>query len=144
MYALLLPSAHSFISSVEEKVNVELRQISVPTGAPTPCLFGSPACTERVCGPHFCVLEFFIMLELLAVKPIPSKHHFGALRNPAFRLRRPPVDQREVCGWRLLFQLAHWGRSRSEKIPWCRWRVPAFWRSGHWRRSTFRRRAPAP
>lgn len=43
MYALLFPSAHSFISSVDENVNVEVRQISGPTGAPTPCLSGSPA-----------------------------------------------------------------------------------------------------
>jgi hypothetical protein len=43
MYALLFPSAHRFISSVEENVNVDDRQMLGPTGAPTPCLFGSPA-----------------------------------------------------------------------------------------------------
>jgi hypothetical protein len=42
MYALLLPSAHSFISAVEEKVNVDVRQIGVLTGAPTPWRGGSP------------------------------------------------------------------------------------------------------
>jgi hypothetical protein len=84
MYALLLPSAHSFISSVEENVKVELRHISVPTGAPTPCLFRSPAWTERVCGPQFCVLEFFMVLELLAFTAIRGKRHFGGSQNPEF------------------------------------------------------------
>jgi hypothetical protein len=42
MYALLLPSAHSFISAVEDKVNVDVRQIGVLTGAPTPWRGGSP------------------------------------------------------------------------------------------------------
>src|ERR1700676_2735492 len=86
MYALLLPSAHSFISSVEEKVNVDVRQMLGPTGAPTPWRFGSPAWTERVCGPHFSVLEFFMVLELLAFTAIPGKHHFGATRRRALCL----------------------------------------------------------
>jgi hypothetical protein len=36
MYALLFPSAQRFISSVEENVNVELRQMLRPTDVPTP------------------------------------------------------------------------------------------------------------
>jgi hypothetical protein len=43
MYALLFPSAHNFISAVEENVNVLVRAIGVPTPTPTPCLFPSPA-----------------------------------------------------------------------------------------------------
>src|SRR3982074_1119767 len=81
MYAWLLPSAHSFISSVEEKVKVDVRQMFVPTGPPTPWRFGSPAWTERVCGPHFSVLEFFMVLELLAFTAMPGKHHFGVTRR---------------------------------------------------------------
>src|SRR5258708_7132300 len=54
MYALLFPSAQRFISSVEEKVNVELRQMLRPTDVPTPCRSGSPAWTALVCGPDFC------------------------------------------------------------------------------------------
>jgi hypothetical protein len=42
MYALLFPSAHRFISAVLAKVNVELREITVPTAAATPCRCGSP------------------------------------------------------------------------------------------------------
>src|ERR1700681_3339668 len=86
MYAWLLPSAHSFISFVEEKVKVDVRQMFGPTGAPTPWRFGSPAWTERVCGPHFCVLEFFMVLELLAFTAMPGKHHFGATRRRALCL----------------------------------------------------------
>jgi len=41
--ALFLPSAHRFISSVEEKVKVEERMISVATGPLTPWRAGSPA-----------------------------------------------------------------------------------------------------
>src|SRR5580765_5264348 len=52
MYALLLPSAHNFISAVEENVNVLVRAIGVPTPTPTPCLFPSPACTALVCEPR--------------------------------------------------------------------------------------------
>src|ERR1700682_147846 len=52
MYALLLPSAHNFISAVEENVNVLVRAIGVPTPTPTPCLFPSPACTAFVWGPR--------------------------------------------------------------------------------------------
>src|SRR5712671_357046 len=52
MYALLLPSAHNFISAVEENVNVLVRAIGVPTPTPTPCLFPSPACTALVCAPR--------------------------------------------------------------------------------------------
>src|SRR5258707_6875722 len=54
MYALLFPSAQRFISSVEENVNVELRQMLRPTDVPTPCRSGSPAWTALVCGPDFC------------------------------------------------------------------------------------------
>jgi hypothetical protein len=63
---------------VEELVKVELRQISVPTGTLTPWRFGSPECTERVCGPHFSLFEFFMVLELLAFTAIRGKRHFGA------------------------------------------------------------------
>src|SRR6266851_5877275 len=52
MYALLLPSAHNFISSVEENVNVLVRAIAVPTPTPTPCLFPSPAWTALVWEPR--------------------------------------------------------------------------------------------
>src|SRR5229473_5334998 len=52
MYALLLPSAHNFISAVEENVNVLVRAIGVPTPTPTPCLFPSPACTALVWEPR--------------------------------------------------------------------------------------------
>jgi hypothetical protein len=40
---LLFPSAHRFISAVDEKVNDEVRQIGAPTGTPTPCRTPSPA-----------------------------------------------------------------------------------------------------
>src|ERR1700730_3201890 len=133
MYALLLPSAHSFISSVEEKVKVDVRQMFGPTGAPTPWRFGSPAWTERVCGPHFSVLELFMVLELLAFTAIPGKHHFGATRRGA-RSRCRRADQREACAWRLLFPPARWARSRSGKIPWCTLRDPVSLRLGRWRR----------
>src|ERR1035441_10375108 len=106
MYALLLPSAHSFISSVEENVKVELRQISVPTGAPTPCLFGSPAWTDRVCGPHFCILEFFMVLELLAFKPFPASTILAPAHASAMSRRRR-ADRRGVCAWRSLFPPVH-------------------------------------
>src|ERR1700686_2599298 len=129
MYAWLLPSAHSFISSVEENVNVDVRQMFGPTGPPTPWRFGSPAWTERVCGPHFGILEFFMVLELLASTAMPGKHHFGATLQTRLMPRRRRADRRGVCGWRLLFPPAHWGRSRSGKIPSCTWRAPVFWRS---------------
>src|SRR4030095_14254440 len=51
MYAVFLPSAHSFISCVEEKVNVEVRQMLVPTPALTPWREGSPAWMARGCDP---------------------------------------------------------------------------------------------
>jgi hypothetical protein len=57
---------------VDENVKVEERQISVPTAAPTPCLLGSPAWTDLVCGPQFCVLVFFMVLELLVFQAIPA------------------------------------------------------------------------
>jgi hypothetical protein len=49
---LLFPSAHNFISAVEENVNVLVRAIAVPTPTPTPCLFPSPAWTAFVCEPR--------------------------------------------------------------------------------------------
>src|SRR5216683_1824594 len=52
MYALFLPSAHNFISSVEEKVKVEERIISVTTGPLTPRRLGSPAWMALVWGPR--------------------------------------------------------------------------------------------
>src|SRR6267142_1961673 len=61
MYALLLPSAHNFISAVEENVNVLVRAIGVPTPTPTPCLFPSPACTAFVCEPRS--REFLLGVE---------------------------------------------------------------------------------
>src|SRR3981081_1096731 len=66
MYALLLPSAHNFISAVEEKVNVEVRAIGVPTPTPTPCLFPSPACTAVVCERRSPVLVGAVVEEFLA------------------------------------------------------------------------------
>src|ERR1700716_896392 len=66
MYALLLPSAHNFISAVEEKVNVEVRAIGVPTPTPTPCLFPSPACTALVCEPRKRLLVREVVEEFLA------------------------------------------------------------------------------
>src|SRR5258708_875586 len=60
MYALFLPSAHSFISSVEEKVKVEERIISVTIGPLTPRRFGSPPGVALVCGPGLCWDLFFM------------------------------------------------------------------------------------
>src|SRR5271170_2177598 len=68
MYALLLPSAQSFISAVEENVNVDVRQIGVPTGAPTPWRAGSPPCIAVVCGPYFfdaCFADVFFFIRTL-------------------------------------------------------------------------------
>src|SRR5229473_3008597 len=66
MYALFLPSAQSFISSVEENVNVEERIISVTIGPLTPRRFGSPPWMAFVCGPSFRADLFFIMDTILA------------------------------------------------------------------------------
>src|SRR5258708_37535312 len=70
MYALLLPSAHNFISAVEEKVNVEVRAIGVPTPTPTPWLFPSPACTALVCAPRKRLLGREVVEEFLARREI--------------------------------------------------------------------------
>src|SRR6266576_2886414 len=70
MYALLLPSAHIFISAVEEKVNVEVRAIGVPTPTPTPCLFPSPACTALVCAPRKRLLVRDVVERFLARREI--------------------------------------------------------------------------
>src|SRR5271155_1814670 len=90
MYALLLPSAHFFISATDENVNVELWQTSVATGPPTPCRFGSPACTARVCNPgrlsapprNFLPLcktrVFFIIRRLFAPSLRRGNHQLGA------------------------------------------------------------------
>src|SRR5712671_2833385 len=70
MYALLLPSAHNFISAVEENVNVEVRAIGVPTPTPTPCLFPSPACTALVCAPRKRLLVREVVEKFLARREI--------------------------------------------------------------------------
>src|ERR1700730_6157797 len=87
MYALLFPSAHNFISAVEENVNVEVRAMGVPTPTPTPCLLPSPAWTALVCAPRcccFCVEEFvFIVQPFCARRLAGAKHQFGAARPAA-------------------------------------------------------------
>src|SRR5258706_9818745 len=71
MYALLFPSAHNFISAVDENVNVLVRAIGVPTPTPTPCLFPSPACTAFVCAPRtrefLPARNFFVLDEPVVV-----------------------------------------------------------------------------
>src|SRR5258708_34083252 len=69
MYALLLPSAHNFISAVEENVNVLVRPIGVPTPTPTPCLFPSPACTALVCAPRSRAFTFDVGIVVFMVLP---------------------------------------------------------------------------
>src|SRR3979490_1732325 len=69
MYALLLPSAHNFISAVEENVNVLVRAIGVPTPTPTPCLFPSPACTALVCAPRGRAFIFDLGIVVFMVLP---------------------------------------------------------------------------
>src|SRR5580765_8528813 len=97
MYALLLPSAHSFISAVEEKVNVDVRQIGVPTGAPTPWRDGSPPWMAVVCGPSIrwvCLRAglFFIRAPFW-VRELPQQ-------APIWR--RPRTNKRVLAPWRKL------------------------------------------
>src|SRR6266436_1344408 len=60
MSALFLPSAHSFICSVEVKVNVDERMISVTMGPLTPRRLGSPPWMAVVWGPSIAGLMDFM------------------------------------------------------------------------------------
>src|SRR5713101_7197005 len=73
MYASFLPSAHSFISSVEEKVKVEERIISVTMGPLTPRRLGSSPLMAFVWGPNFASLLVFI---------VESVHRVGEQKQP--------------------------------------------------------------
>jgi hypothetical protein len=76
---LFFPSAQSFISSVEENVNVEERIISVTIGPLTPRRFGSPPCMAFVCGPQVASLLVFMeeSVRLAAKEKKPPNWHVG-------------------------------------------------------------------
>src|SRR5208282_2246700 len=82
MYALLLPSAHSFISAVEENVKVDVRQIGVPTGAPTPCRGGSPPWMAIVWVPRLCGFDLEASIFFIAT---PFWTHISTRQAPIWR-----------------------------------------------------------
>src|SRR6266850_5505263 len=79
MYALFFPSAQSFISSVEENVNVEERMISVTIGPLTPRRLGSPPWMAFVCGPSLEGLVFFMKesVRLIGKQKQPPNWRMG-------------------------------------------------------------------
>jgi hypothetical protein len=66
---LLLPSAQRFISAVEEKVKVEVREMGALTGPPTPWRLPSPAWMACVWAPSGRGVDFplpgFALLDFL-------------------------------------------------------------------------------
>src|SRR5580704_13497958 len=96
MYALLFPSAHNFISAVEEKVNVDVRLMGVPTGAATPWRGGSPPWIAVVCGPG--LRELVLWAGLFFIRT-PSWTGISS--------RQAPIWRGAVCGPR------DYARSRS-------------------------------
>src|SRR6266478_3600434 len=108
MYALFFPSAQSFISSVEEKVKVEERIISVTIGPLTPRRFGSALWIDKVSR------QIGASADKLGGRghksPVPEEAETSArplLRRVARRAR--------PCAWRSLFPRVRWARSRSVK-----------------------------
>src|SRR5271157_3629894 len=142
MYALLLPSAQSFISAVEAKVNVDVRLMGVPTGAATPWRGGSPPWIAIVCGPSIRVLFlgadwFFIRAPFWRYRshqqaPIwrrpQIQHKSVASRCREITLLLRWFRREPVCARRLPFGPAHSARNHSGKTPWNRRRVLAFWK----------------
>ena len=76
MYALLVPSAQRFISSLEEKVNVEERTISEVTGFANPWRTGSPAWIVRV-DDFSCGAVRGFMVAIIRRAAFRRNHQFG-------------------------------------------------------------------
>src|SRR5579859_6075955 len=129
MYALLFPSAQSFISSVDENVNVDVRLMSGPTPTPTPCRFFSPACIASVWAPQPFV--FFFMFFIV---------FFFALFCEAECFMVPPfwnpLSPQQAPIWRRPMWHSHSWLCSDARPPWPI-KLESSWRGHLSRRSLF-------